>query len=107
MEFNVEAFCEYINARNTIYVKTNEQHLDAFKLLQSLGFDMGYRPERYCSFHYISFGNIDKDHIHTCTSTMHPNTEIVNYEDLPVRFPKERDFVCASPTDVLSLLQMA
>ena len=109
MEFNAEELCAYINAFNSIHVDTPEEHHATVELLRGLGFEIGYKPENgWDTYHYISLGNIDTARIHTRNNqTMYEDKEIVEYKDLSVRFPACTGFKCASPAELLALLQMA
>lgn len=105
MEFNAEELSAYIKAFNAIHVDTKEEHHATVELLRDLGFEIGYNPTGFSDYHYISLGRVDSNRIHTsCNSPIH-DKEIVEYKDLPVRFSKT--FSCASPAELLTLLQMA
>ena len=109
MEFNAEELRAYIKAFNSIHVDTPEEHHATVELLRELGFQIGYKPENeWDRCHYISFGNFDTARIHTRSDKpMYKDKEIVEYKDLPVRFPMDKTFSCASPAELLALLQMA
>jgi len=109
MEFNVEELRAYIKAFNSIHVDTPEEHNEMIKILHGLGFKIGYTNNgRFAKFHYISLGTIERDCIHTSLNgPMRYDKEIVEYKDLPVRFPMDKTFSCASPAELLTLLQMA
>lgn len=108
MEFNAEELRAYIKALNSIHVDTKEEHHDTVELLRELGFEIGYNPTRFSDYNYISLGRVDSNRIHTSIdSPIHHDKEIVEYKDLPVRFPMDKTFSCASPAELLTLLQMA